>query len=284
LTVREGLRPRVTVVIPVWDAYVTFLSGAVASVRGQQLPVRLVIVDNASATEVPAVDDCKLIRSHRRVSRGAIRNLALARAETEYVLFLDVDDLLLPGALTRLVDALDRRPNSPAAVGRILEAGGGFHRTPRRVSAALARWPRAFAWANAVWSQFSTQGCTLMRTAAVRSAGGYADASDAEDWALGASLAFRGPIAFDAEPALMYRLRPNYRDRAARQLLANAALIRRRLLNDEAAHTAGWQLAILAFVQVAAVLLFRPIARFARRCLAWRPFRRKARAAGEVVA
>jgi cellulose synthase/poly-beta-1,6-N-acetylglucosamine synthase-like glycosyltransferase len=272
---------RVTVVIPAWDAYVGFVPRAVASVRDQDLPVRVVIVDNASAAKVPAIDDCELIRSEQRLSRGEIRNVGLAAVETEYVMFFDADDVLLAGAPVRLVRRLDRRPLSLAAVGRILEPSGRFHRTPRPVSAFLARRPRAFAWINAVWSLFSTQGCTIMRTAAVRQAGGYADTSDAEDWALGASLAFQGPIAFDPEPALIYQLRPNSVDRSTRQLLANATLIRNRLRNDGSAQIAPWQLAVLSVAQVLAVLLCRPIVRASRSAFALT--RRRARITGDPV-
>jgi glycosyltransferase involved in cell wall biosynthesis len=273
----------VTVVIPVWDSYVEFVSEAVESVQTQPTPARVVIVDNASEREVSAIYGCELVRSEQRLSRGGIRNVGLAAVETEYVMFLDADDVLLPAALARLVEALDRRLTSPAAAARILEPSGAFHRTPRPISAALARLPRVFAWANAVWSQFSTQGCTIMRTAAVRSVGGYADTSDAEDWALGASLAFQGRIAFDPEPALIYRLRLNAVDRSTRQLLANATLVRNRLRNDESAHTARWQFAALFAAQVFAVLVCRPIVRAARGGLGLRRSKRRARITGATV-
>src|SRR5438876_2645276 len=48
----------VSVVIPVWDEYAgEGLLQAVASVRRQRVPVRLIVVDNASAVPLPALED-----------------------------------------------------------------------------------------------------------------------------------------------------------------------------------------------------------------------------------
>ncbi len=46
----------------------------------------------------------------------------------------------------------------------------------------------------------------MARTAQVRDAGGYADASGGEDWVLGVSLAFRGPVVISERIGLIYRL------------------------------------------------------------------------------
>ena len=259
---------RVTVVIPVWGRYVDLVADAVGSIDARAGTARVIVVDNASSPRVPVMDGAEVARSDVRLSLGGSRNLGLSLVATEYVVFLDADDLLLPGTIPRLVAALDRRPDCTALVAGIVDASGARWRTPRRVAMGLARHRRQFAWLNAVWSLTPTQGCTIMRTATVRDVGGYADRSGGEDWALGASLAFRGRIAFDPTPALIYHARPD--SRGPRRvplgtLLSDAALVRRRLRDHPNVGGGTFALAILAIAQAFAALLVHPLARALRR-------------------
>ena len=183
LAVEQG--DRVTVVIPVWGSYVDLVTDALGSVGARGGTARVIVVDNASSPPVPVVNGAEVARSDVRLSLGGSRNLGLSLVATEYVVFLDADDLLLPGAIPRLVAALDRRPGCAAFVAGIVDVSGARWRTPRRLAMGLERHRRQFAWLNAVWSLTPTQGCTIMRTAAVRMVGGYADRSGGEDWALG---------------------------------------------------------------------------------------------------
>ncbi len=57
----------------------------------------IVVVDNASSTPVPELEGCEVVRAPRRLSVGAARNLGLEQVATEYVVFLDADDMLLEG-------------------------------------------------------------------------------------------------------------------------------------------------------------------------------------------
>ena len=253
---------RVTVVIPAWGRYTALLAEALTSVRAAGEHVRVVVVDNANAPVLSGLDGCDVIRSEAELSRGAARNLGLSRVNTEYVVFLDADDLLLPLALDRLVAELDARPRSPALIGRIVEPSGAPYPRPRALTVALGRRPRLLAWANAAWSLLPMQGCTLMRTEAVRAVGGYGDRSVAEDRVLGASLAFAGPIAFSRDPTLVYRARPDSPGvvlPGRRTLLDNAAAVRARLL--QAALITRVESALLAAAQATAVVA---------RCLLWR--------------
>jgi glycosyltransferase involved in cell wall biosynthesis len=266
---RESGERRVTVIIPVWGDYVDLAAEAVASVRAQGTQSRTIVVDNASDPPIAPFEGCDLARSETRLSRGEIRNFGLSLVTTEYLVFLDADDLLLPGALARLVSGLDACPDCPVLVAGIIEPGGARHRTPRRLASILARRPRLFAWANAVWSLMPTQGSAIMRTAAVDEVGGFADASHGEDWALGASLAFRGEIVFDRQPVLIYRWRldsPGAERTPPRILLQNARRVRGRLRADPAVGAGTWALGILAIAQVLAVIA-QPLVRATRRLL-----------------
>ncbi|HTN24554.1 MAG TPA: glycosyltransferase [Solirubrobacteraceae bacterium] len=257
--------PAVAVVIPVWDDYVASLREAVQSVVAQGVASAVIVVDNASAVAVPELDGTTVVRSAARLTTGAARNLGLAAVQTPYVVFLDADDVMLPGSLDTLARGLAAHPGA-AAFGMAMIDGesGRRHRSPRRAARVLARCPRAFALANAVWSLLPTQGATIMRTADARAAGGYADRTHGEDWALATSLAWRGRIRFSGEPALVYRWRGDSPGRdgsatVAATLRANAAGVRERLRADPAVPPAARRsLALVAAGQWLAIRAVRP--------------------------
>ena len=109
---------RVDVAIPCYN-YGRFLPECVASVLSQEGPkVRVLIIDNASLDDSLAVaralaanDERIEVRSHD-VNRGATcsYNAGIDWARSEYILILDADDLLAPGALARAVRILDANP------------------------------------------------------------------------------------------------------------------------------------------------------------------------------
>jgi glycosyltransferase involved in cell wall biosynthesis len=206
-TIERQLGTRVTVVIPVWDApYVEYLPRSAASVRRQGPGVPLLIIDNASTEPIADQAGATVLRTDKRLSTGAARNLGLRHVETEYVVFLDADDELLDGALVELTRGIESDPAVVAYVMSMLEgATGARHRVPRRSTRGLAALPNhMFALATAVWSAYPTQGSTIMRTNAVRASGGYGDCSRGEDWLLAVALAFRGSVRCDPRPAQIY--------------------------------------------------------------------------------
>jgi glycosyltransferase involved in cell wall biosynthesis len=262
-----------SVVIPVWDEYAgDGLVQAVASVRRQRVPVRLIVVDNASDPPVPPLEDVEVVRLEQRRSTGAARNAALALLRTEYVVFLDADDRLLEGSLAALVAGLDSDPRRATHTLSIVDAAtGATHRTPRRLARKLAATPSLFVLANLIWSLLPTQGCTIMRVADVVESGGYADASSGEDWVLGVSESFRGRQSFEQRPGLLYSQSassPGVRALPLSTLRRNAARVRERIAADPRAprHLRA-MLGAIGAVQWAAACLAHPLYRSARAAL-----------------
>lgn len=110
----------VTVVITTFNS-AKFIEDSVASVRDQDFPdISLLAVDNNST------DDTLLRLSKLDVDyitegtqgAGAARNRGLNRINTEFVLFLDSDDRLLPTAISNLVHGLLDSP-ALAVYGRV---------------------------------------------------------------------------------------------------------------------------------------------------------------------
>jgi glycosyltransferase involved in cell wall biosynthesis len=244
--------PEITVVIPVWDAYVSWLPSALASVDDQGLAVTVIVVDNASTTPVP--ESATTLRLQRRVSVGAARNAGLAAVRTPFVCFLDADDELLPGALARMRDRLAARSSLVASVpGCVawMEDTGETVRWgwPRPLAYRLCRHRRLFAMVTALRNAYPTTGA-LIRTETLRAAGGFADADHEEDWLPAVALAARGNVDLDERPGRRYRVSRRSLYGAGADLAtmrANRRALRRALRRDPRTRTfavaAGWALA-----------------------------------------
>jgi glycosyltransferase involved in cell wall biosynthesis len=242
MTARDAsgsLGPSLTVVIPVWGArYLSTLPRAIASVRAQDPKLPIIVVDNAAEDAVAGIPGAVVIRAEDRLSAGAARNLGLARVEGEAVVFLDADDELAPGAVVRMRRGLADNLDASVYALAVLEADSGArHAFPHRFAPWMARRPRLFAFATAVWSLYPVHGPAAIRTSAVREAGGQADCTGGEDWVLAVSLAFRGRVAFDSAPGLIYHRHPESllpRTRGTSDVLAGARRVRGRLRTDPA--------------------------------------------------
>jgi glycosyltransferase involved in cell wall biosynthesis len=229
--------PQTTVVIPVWDEYVPGrLAEALASVREQDLQAPIIVVDNASQVRLPELAGVSVVRSPRRLTLGAARNLGLARAGTAYVVAWDADDLMLPGTLSLLEQAIRSDPGLSAFATAIVEdPSGERHRWPRRWVAAAVRAGPAFALLDSLWSVYPTTGATIIQTELAREAGGFADSDSGEDWCLGVSLAFRGRVGWSEVPGRVYRLHARsmrMRHMTLRDQRRNARNVRARICTD----------------------------------------------------
>ena len=254
-------RARVTVVVPAWGWYARDpLDKVLVSLRSQQGEVRILIVDNASDAAVEPRDGVEILRSEKRVTLGAARNLGLAHVDSEFVVFWDADDVMLAGTLRFLCQRLASHPDYVAWGLSIIEAETGQrHRWPRRCVSRLHRFPRLFAFLNCIWAMYPTTGTTLMRTDAVKATGGFADTDSGDDWALGASLLFRGRVGWDERPGRLYSSTPDSiwaRHSTPRHLMAHAASVRRRTRADQAVpRWAKVALPVIALAQLLAILV-----------------------------
>ncbi len=262
-----GLEITTTVVIPAWGEYARWLPDAVGSLRAQDVPLRLLVIDNASDTPIPPEEGVEIIRVPARMTLGASRNFGLAQVRTPYVVFWDADDVAVPGAFRILQGVLSRDSRLVAFAMAIQEAQSGErHRWPRRRLARLVRFPRLLAIVHSVWSQFPTTGATVIRTQAARDGGGFSDSESGDDWCLGVSLAFRGRVGWSEEPGRVYRLHEGSVWSSFFTLAhqrRHAEIIRQRLREDPAVPTwakclipaiwIGQNLAMAAHAAVSAV-------------------------------
>ena len=174
----ERSSPRVSVITATFER-LGLLKEAVGSVRQQGSPSwEHIVVDDASSdgtAEWLAVQRdprLRVITFERHAERCAARNAGTEAARGEYVLYLDHDDRLRPGALAGLAGILDRYPRAVAVAGGVLY----FDRKEAGI-----RWgPRTFRYGDLLLEAITQQlifasGTTLYRTSAARLAGPWDD-------------------------------------------------------------------------------------------------------------
>jgi glycosyltransferase involved in cell wall biosynthesis len=111
----------VTVVIPCYNQ-AHFLSEAIESVLAQDHPhIEVVVVDDGSTDNTAKVaahyPQVHLIRQHNQ-GLSAARNVGLESSHGDYIVFLDADDRLLPGAVGAGLEVLRAHPECAFAFGR----------------------------------------------------------------------------------------------------------------------------------------------------------------------
>jgi hypothetical protein len=221
---------RVTVVIPTKDR-ADLLRQTLRSVHEQSAPPAEVVVADDGSTDdtaevLAAAGATRVYNPAGDWGASAARNAGLARVSTDFVAFLDSDDLLLPGALAALERGLLAAPAAPFAYGQGLAARRrredwepeGLIRAER----GEIEWPLCGIFArNCVPSAGA-----LVRVPAVREIGGYAeDVVWTEDHHLWVRLARLGPPAHVDELVCVHRRHSGNRHTPALATADSAAII-----------------------------------------------------------
>lgn len=137
-----------SIVTPCLNAEGT-IAHSLESVRNQRYePLEHVVVDGGSTDRtieiVRAAGDHVRWISERDRGLSDAMNKGIAMARNDVVGWLNADDLYLPGALQRVADAFERRPDALWATGRCLIIDGDGREIRRCVSrykdALLRRW------------------------------------------------------------------------------------------------------------------------------------------------
>jgi len=204
---------RISVVIPTFNR-ADYLPATLNSVMAQTRAAdEVIVVDDGSTDDTPAVVAGYVRRypAVRHVRRengglGVARNTGYAEAKGDALLFLDSDDLLLPAALERLEEALQRCSAAPLAFCRaqIIDSVGAVTKPLWEVDDT----PEGI-WRNLLGSnKLRSPGAVLIHRAAMEKVGPWDPAlRGSEDWDLWLRLAEDGsPFVRVDEPLFQYRV------------------------------------------------------------------------------
>jgi len=214
------------VVIPCFNDGAT-LGDTVESVL-QQESCELVVVDDGS-TDPETLRVCDELRARgitvlRQENKGlsAARMKGVAATSASYVYPIDSDDMLVPGALTELADALDREPDNVAAAWGRTVTFGDMDMLYRRAITTIDAWR--------VTHSAGLPYAALFRRDALLAVGGWSLRGGYEDWDLWMALAEHGYDGCHV-PAYVLRYRVHgqrmWADAMARHELIYAELRRR---------------------------------------------------------
>lgn len=199
----------VSVVVPTYG-HAGFVLAAVESVLSQQpRPQEVIVIDDGSPDDT-SERLAPLIREHRiRYVRQANAGMASARnagariATSEYLYFLDDDDVMFPGALSWLVDELERYPAAALVYGESVLFSDQVPPVPPTWSETWEVDPLPFI----LFNQLGCPGQALIRRSAFNAVGGFDPKIwGTDDWDLWLRLLVRYPARASRRPVLAYRI------------------------------------------------------------------------------
>jgi glycosyltransferase involved in cell wall biosynthesis len=252
----------VAIVITTYN-HASFLEAAIRSALGQSVPADQIIVVDDGSTDHPERITAQFaaVRSIRQPNAGlsAARNTGWRAATTEFVVFLDADDRLLPDALANNLHRLIAEPEAGMSYGGYIyvDTVAGWRGIVDFFPAAEG-YP-ALLRANLI----GMHAAVMYRRANLAEIGGFDEGLAAcEDYDVYLRMALRFPILYGPEPlaeywhhggnmsrdsAMMLRhvLAVLRRQRPAAQRLALMAAYRKGVVNRKRYYVTTWCLALL---------------------------------------
>ena len=222
---------QVSIVIPAFNAAHT-ITETIASASQDQVH-EILVIDDASTDDTAAVvaqlasSNSRIAILKNEVSGGPARarNRGLDAATGDFVLFLDSDDVLVDGAVARLLGAMT--PNSIAILGRFEAIDTTGQPLDIGTWAAVQLQPVVRRQGQLVPTDtldgeslltrlvVPPPGGILIRTEAAKSVGGYDESlGRSEDIAFLVALARRGELTLLRETVVRYRRDPKQRSQA----------------------------------------------------------------------
>lgn len=215
--------PALTVVIPAFQME-RWIDKAITSVLGQHQALEIVVVDDASSDATGAralqalhdVPGALVVQNRRPKGVSGARNTGLSHASAPWVLFLDADDELRPGAVERLLAA--RRPGDVAVLGCFGAIDEEGEDKVDSWADEISTWVAEHGSPSVIGLRELSRanimpppGAQIMATGPLRAVGGFDEISiprgGSEDFEVLARLSWQGAVRLIDDRVLSYRRR-----------------------------------------------------------------------------
>jgi glycosyltransferase involved in cell wall biosynthesis len=207
------LSDAISIIIPVLNGE-RFIADAIRSALDQDCDrgVEVIVVDDGSTDGTAAVAgrfEGVTVISIPNGGQSAARNIGLARATGVYVVFLDHDDVLVPGSLRLNAGFLDRNPDLGFVAGDMRS-----FRTETELAAARAALPDSTmvpalerrSYRDLLRGRmFVPPSMCMFRRALVRKVGGFREFAGGEDLDLFVRVGRQAGIGVHDYPCTFYR-------------------------------------------------------------------------------
>ncbi|HLZ22247.1 MAG TPA: glycosyltransferase [Ktedonobacterales bacterium] len=201
---------RVSIIIPTYNR-AALLCEAIESVLATQradIDLEVIVSDDGSTDETSAVVRAYPVRylgAARSAGAAAARNAGIAMATSEYLAFLDDDDLWCPGNLAPQLRAFAEHPEYGAVFGRMVLTDE--HRVPVPGLDQPQRSDGVSIFEHML-AHFPQIGTIVVRAEVARAVGAFdTTLANGEEWDWMLRIARRYPCGQVSEPAVLFRRR-----------------------------------------------------------------------------
>ncbi|KIG07750.1 glycosyl transferase family 2 [Burkholderia sp. MR1] len=213
----KAVKPFISVVVPVFNHY-DFLEECLASIVSQDCPIEIICVDDCSTdTRTSALltalkgvhPNFRIVKNSTNLGISRTQNDAVAGALGEYVAFVDCDDALVSGALSRVRDVLVAEQSVDYLFTDRLDVNekgdiirradyGGYETIPFKSPNQIT---------DDLLDGMVASHLKVIRRSAYLSVGGSDDQySGIQDWELALKLAQHGKFEYLREPLYRHRI------------------------------------------------------------------------------
>lgn len=200
--------PTVSVVIPAYNSQAT-IRETVASIQRQSFTdFELIAIDDGSSDRTVEilkgiVDPRLKVYSFPNSGLSVARNRGIERATSEFISFIDADDLWTENKLARQLETLQQNPQAGVAYSMTLVLG----RDGSSIYAGTSATHEGDVLAHLLLNNFIASGSNAMlRRQAIESVGGFDPGlTSCEDWDYWLRLAAIWPFAVVPEAQIFYR-------------------------------------------------------------------------------
>jgi glycosyltransferase involved in cell wall biosynthesis len=239
--------PLVSVVVPCFN-HGRFLGDALASIGSPRTRTEIVVVDDGSTDSTPdvvaGVQTANEFRCVRQENAGlaAARNRGLRESRGKYVIFLDADDRLAPGAVDLGISKLEEHPECAFVFGRcrMMNQDGAFIDTVVQPRIVRDHY-RDLLRRNYIWMP----AMVMFRRDALERFGGFnGDVNAAADYEMYLHIARHHPVHDHGQVVAHYRRHDaNMRGNTGRMLRETLAVmkIQRPFLEGDESSLAAYE-------------------------------------------